>query len=404
MRCRYLTGEDGRERIGARLNALMNELKLRPDERAQVIERLHVIDLVGKPFRLCELDRAGNVTTSDGVSRLIDTIGPLEPGIVDFDPLASFGAPEQSVNDAAQGAVNAARRIIRELECCVRITHHTGQVVARENIKDQYAPRGGSALSDGARMVHVISRPNESEPLPFAVGPDDQVFVLSRPKLSYCPPQPDILIKRSGYCFEYSVDVKRTEQEKRSDHANQLEAFLVDQLKLKRYHSKNTLESLAQNLKLTRTELRAALSELAISGRVSEKELPDDLKRGGRKAYLRPNLAGFETGNGEVGSKNGENMEASSPGFTTSPPYRKKNGGEVDAACFSSPFPQPRGEGSARFGDVGEVGSAFAGETEILDYLQRIGETDKPTVESVLSHCKTDPEALAFYLERARVQ
>jgi regulatory protein RepA len=287
-RALFCSGEDSRERIGARLHAIMDAMGLNSDERAAVLDCIRVVDLTGHPFRLCVLDRNGNIRTSDDVSRLIDTFGPFEPGLIHFDPLASFGAPEQSLNDAAQGAVNAARRIIRELGCCVRIAHHTGQAGARENVRDQYAPRGGSALSDGARMVAVISRPSESEPLPFPVGPDDHVFVLSRAKCSYCPQQPDIYLKRTGFVFEHFVDVQRTDEEKRSEHANQIEAFLIDQLKVKRYHSKNTLEALANDLKMPRKELRAALNELLISGRLTEEELPDCRKQGGaRLSYAR---------------------------------------------------------------------------------------------------------------------
>lgn len=365
----FVTGEDGRERLAARLSALMDGMELSQGDRSTVLDGVRVLDLTGRPFRLCELDENGNIATSDDVSRLIDAFRELDPGIIHFDPLASFGAPEQSVNDAAQGAVNAARRIIRDLGCCVRILHHTGQLVARENIKDQYAPRGGSALSDGARMVHVISRPNESEPPPFPVGPDDQVFVLSRAKGSYCGPQPDIFIKRTGFVFEHYTEVVRTDAEKRSEHANQIEAFLAAEIRQGRYHSKNTLEALIKDLRMTRDELRTALTELGLSGRLTERELPDGRKQGGRKTYLHPNLASFSTVNGGVDKDTAVFAAPTSPSSATSPPYSKKNGGEVAAACSISPFTQPRGEVSARFGEVGEVGTppkvngeAFEGE------------------------------------------
>lgn len=326
----------------------MEALGLSAPDRDIVRERIRILDLVGRPFRLCELDGRGNMQTSDDVRRLIDVVGPLDPGLVSFDPLASFGAPEESVNTAAQGAVNAARRIIRELECCVRLTHHTGQQVARENLRDQYAPRGGSALSDGARMVHVISRPGDG-PLPFPAGADDQAFVLSRPKCNYCPPQSDIFIKRSGFAFEWAVNIKRSPKEMLTEYADEIEAFLIDQLKGGRHHSKNTIET--QELGIPRNKLRAAIDELLVSERVLFKDLPEDRRQGGFKKYLHPvNFAAQSDESGEVDPSG----SSTSPGPTTSPPYREKNGGEVAAACFSSrSTTSPKC--AARYGEVGEV-------------------------------------------------
>ena len=328
----YVTGEDSRGRLGARLNAIMKALELSLGARNIVRERVRVLDMVGRPFRLCEMDGRGNIATSADVDKLIDSFGPLNPGMIVFDPLASFGAPEESVNVGAQGAVNAARRIIRELGCCVRLVHHTGQTVARENLKDQYAPRGGSALSDGCRMVTVLSRPGD-ELLPFPVGVDDQVVVLSRAKCNFCPPQPDIYIKRRGFVFDYHVDIKQSAEERSASIENQLLRFLADQLASGRKYTATALEQIQPSLKITQKQLRAALAELRLSKRVVDAVLPKDEQIGGKKTYLKPatplDSAVLATGYPQTPSS------TPLPGTTPSP-YREKINDGVESLNFVS--------------------------------------------------------------------
>ena len=84
--------------------------------------------------------------------------------------------------------------------------HHTGQQVARDKITDQYAGRGGSALSDGSRMVHVMQSLT-SEEWVKATGNTLQEgksgVVYARPKITWAPPnQSPVYLKQIGYIFE----------------------------------------------------------------------------------------------------------------------------------------------------------------------------------------------------------
>lgn len=93
--------------------------------------------------------------------------------------------------EGEQGLIEAARRVRRAIECCVLYVHHSGKQNARDRATDQYAGRGGSAFADSSRMVLVLQN----------VSPDkwyletgqnleegETGLVLSRPKMSYCPP------------------------------------------------------------------------------------------------------------------------------------------------------------------------------------------------------------------------
>ena len=132
------------------------------------------------------------------------------------------------VNDNEQRLVEAARRIIRGLGCCVRFIHHTGKANARAKTVDQYSARGGSALPDGSRMMMVmvpVSEPDEAEgiklPSSVTLEPGDQAILLRRAKLSYAPRQPDIYVIRRGYTFRHTGPDPRSEDEHeraRMDH------------------------------------------------------------------------------------------------------------------------------------------------------------------------------------------
>ncbi len=100
--------------------------------------------------------------------------------------------------------IDAARRIRNAVKCGVIYVHHTGKANARDRTLDQYSGRGGSALADGSRMVHVLCRltPDEwTEATGYMLEGDDAGFLLARPKITWCPPQPDIYLMRRGYVF-----------------------------------------------------------------------------------------------------------------------------------------------------------------------------------------------------------
>ena len=118
------------------------------------------------------------------------------------------------------------------------------------------------------------------------------------------------------------------------------------------FHSKNSLELTSQTIGMTRRALRNAIAQLIGEGRIVEKDLPEDQRRGGKKTYL--SVPKKRRGSAKYSENSNTTSPASSPP-TTSPPLRKKNGGEVTPPLLH-PFPRPRREDSARFGEVGEVG------------------------------------------------
>ena len=210
-----------------------------------------------------------------------------------FDPAISFGAGESHVNDNEQALITASRCIVRSLNCCVRYAHHLGKEAARNKTMDQYAGRSGSALPDGSRMV-VVLQPwsdkqlsDHSPPEVFRMTDDSQVMLLNRPKLSYAPPQGLMWIKRRSYAYEYAPDLVLAPEVQLSQNTDQVERFLVSELKGGRRYSQNDLFAKSEVLHMSQKAIREAVSELKVSLRVRD-EPTGNKTRGGQRTYLHP--------------------------------------------------------------------------------------------------------------------
>jgi RecA-family ATPase len=287
-----VSAEDARPRLLARLGQIIAALELTQEETALVLARVLIWDVAGKNLRLIHLD-GGNI----GVTALADDIVRRyrddPPAVVVFDPLISFGVQESLFNDNEQGIITACRRIVSGLECCVRLVHHTGKGQRTTN-EEQYSGRGGSALADGARMVAVLKTWNEElgVPLPPLLQADNRasIAILSRPKLSYSPPNlPRIFVKRTGFGFESFVEPPPLTQEQIQDAlADQIERFLSSELSQERRWTKNRLETQAKNLGMTVKDLRRSVDLLLASGRLINAQLPQELRQGSKQTFLCP--------------------------------------------------------------------------------------------------------------------
>lgn len=292
-----ITAEDSREMLIARLRAICHAMQLTDADIATVMQQVRIADVSGSGFKLTEV--SGDVVRPcDGIDQIIEACQTIQPVLIVIDPAVSFGVGESRVNDAEQGLIEAARKLRKALDCCIQYIHHSGKQNAREKAVDQYAGRGGSAFADGARMVHVLQSltPDEwrnetgTELLQGESG-----LRLARPKMSYCAPQDDILIRRNGYHFAHVERITTSKQAKREDAANLLWGLIDFDLSQGRYHSRNTLEALDSGLK--RNELRAALDLLFASLRIETRDVPNAGK-GGKRQYLHP--IGSPNRNGEA--------------------------------------------------------------------------------------------------------
>jgi RecA-family ATPase len=345
----FVAAEDRRPQILARLREVMRPLDLAAEERRAVLSAVRVWDVTGESVKLIRASD-GNMVLTDLADAIVGACAAGPPAVVIFDPLVSFGASEEAVNSNEQGLITSARRIVRGLDCCVRLIHHTGKANGRAGTLDQYSARGGSALSDGARMVSVLApwtaedEGGGPQPPPGCSEEHGAALIrYARAKLSYCPPQPMIWLSRRGFAFEYFIEPPKMAPEAiRSAQADQLARYIASQLAAGRFHTGRSLEDCAEDLGLSRAKVRRALAELRASGRIFDEELPAELRRGVRKTYLH-----CANADGAIVAKNGRESfpeEPIAPAAYCSPPLREKEDGAIDAA-FSSPlFPDCAGE------------------------------------------------------------
>lgn len=267
----FVTREDSRKILVARLREIIKANGLSESEIRQVLSSVAIIDLTGENFRLSMV--AGDVVmpNTTAINELVEAVTDFGPDWFVFDPLVSFGVGESRVNDNEQGIIEAFRIIRNRLDCCVEGIHHTGKANARDKTTDQYSGRGGSALADGSRMVRVLNPLSPAEWLQATgttLARDESGLVMSLPKLSYCTPQEAIYIRRRGYLFESVTVNKRSPEQESAAITEQVFRFLCDQYAQGRHYSKSDLDSQTETLSLTRGQIRAACTELKVSGRV----------------------------------------------------------------------------------------------------------------------------------------
>ena len=339
----FVTAEDSEELLHARLHELMNALNLSDRQRRTVAENFMVWDVSGSLVRLAETDFGGNLRLTALADQIVETYRDAGLVQVIFDPAISFGPGESTMNDGHQAVVTACRRIVRGLNCCVRMIHHTGQSNARNGAIDQYSGRGGTAFPDGARMVTILAnatRVNLQKPDGFELQPGESGFVMSRSKLSYCPPQPKIWVRRSGWKFDYFLETPRDGDAVRKMDAEKVVEFLADELPHGRRYTARSLEDTGKT-KMPRARLRAALATLETAGQVEERDLPQDQRRGKRKTYLHPIGHKCADSPGAMDAKNACQAGREppiAPPAAIAPPYREKENGAIDAVSLSPCF------------------------------------------------------------------
>ena len=355
-----ITAEDGREQMAARLREIILDNGLL-DKQFQIIKNLYICDVAGLGIKLTEVDK-DVVVKSNTIETLIENLSSIKPVLLIIDPAVSFGVGESRVNDAEQGLIEAARAIRNSVGCCVRFIHHTGKQNARDGAVDQYAGRGGSAFSDGARMVHVLSRISNADWFKATgkvLQANETALRLVSPKMSYTKSPPDIYIRRTGFRFE-AIPL--------AINGEQIVEEMIYQLIVKDFENGNlrsikSIEDDHQLGSITRAQRRSAINKLSndpINKLVSR--TPPNGK--GRAKYLHPIGAIAKDHKSSVHSAITAGELKEEIAFTTpqqrtsnstilnAPPYRTGSGGELADATTPSKVL----DHAAIFGEIRRVG------------------------------------------------
>jgi RecA-family ATPase len=206
VRTVFVTKEDRREQAVARIHQLALAMQLTAEQDEQVNENVQVLDFSGSDFRLCTIVEGVVVINEVAIARLEKFIGDWGADWVIIDPVISFGVGEERKNDAAQGLVDAFKRICRKYDCCVEGISHVSKEVLRNKIDDALVGRGSSALGDGSRMVHNMMEVTAEEwfkSISKELPEDATGMVLSNPKNTYAQRNEQLFIQREGFKFTW---------------------------------------------------------------------------------------------------------------------------------------------------------------------------------------------------------
>jgi hypothetical protein len=144
-----------------------------PADVAILEGRIAFLDLVGLGIKLARTSFGSSTIAEDDVPLLVEAIAkragsaPKEEGLlVIFETASRFGEGEDNEDHSALiAALEQVARQVADLigaPVSVLITTHVAKQVAREGTDDQYAGRGGSAISDNARFaINLMKAPRK---------------------------------------------------------------------------------------------------------------------------------------------------------------------------------------------------------------------------------------------------
>ncbi|NBA93448.1 AAA family ATPase [Pseudomonas sp. R5(2019)] len=290
----FVTGEDERKDYEYRLYWLMKAMNLTPTQRKIVTASIFFEDVSDRIVRLAELDASGNIVMTSHVDELCRLYAGEGLAMVNIDPLVYFSPGERLVNDAEAAMCQVAKRLSRELGAHVRLIHHTGKIVAREAITDQYAGRGGSSLADGSRQfMQIAVGPNKEWLVPAAADPlvvqGYEALRIHFHKVSYAEkPKVPVWLLRSGWGFKEFNGTKSDECLTQQRDMARLCGYLAGKLREGIHYSSSSLEEAKESLDLTIRRLRQLVNEGLQHGELILLDLPTELKRGSFQQYLAP--------------------------------------------------------------------------------------------------------------------
>ncbi len=168
---------------------------------AAVADRVHICDLSGKPFQLVN-GRGGQFSPSEASERLAAVVKEKAPGadLIIMETVSRLGGDES--NPAMSALMVAAEQVAQITGAAVLLVAHVSKAAARERFSDAHSARGGSAISDNARYVLVLSKADERvtgqlREAGISREETEDLLVLTLAKGNFAAPTEPILLERN---------------------------------------------------------------------------------------------------------------------------------------------------------------------------------------------------------------
>ena len=280
----YVSAEDRRAVLHRHVFA--NSRLLTYTQRELVTARLHVKDTVGLGFHLTRhID--GQTDVAADIGQLVEYCNGIpDLRLICLDTLSRLNGGEENNEDLAR-FIEAMERIARETGAAVVASHHSGKAQMRADTNDQYAGRGGSALSDNARSVmHITRLTTDSNGVPSngtALIAEGRLLRLSHVKSNYATAAADRYLERiitphAARLVEFEAEFGKEDM---ASIWERVAGWMANQAEV-RYPTARTLDTLGGEFG-SRAERRRAISWALDRGRLIEAPHPDP--QGKRKTF-----------------------------------------------------------------------------------------------------------------------
>lgn len=300
-----VTAEDSREITLSRLNQICNAMHLNKAEQARVLNDFYVEDISASDAKLVAGNHQG-IHATGLVDEIITHYAKAGLAFAALDPTSLLGPGETFGNDGMAQLMRTARALNKELAAAARLVHHVAQQVARSDIRDQHAGRGGSAFADNSRSQRQIVRTTTRKfshegsdyELPAEISDFDiargNVLAIYVHKLSYSErDSTPIIVVRNGFAFKH-VHLDRVDNsesakaDRRDNEMFRVVDYVRGLLAAGKKVGKNELDSHTEKLGLARKILRERLTTAINVGALRELPLPKNERTTNRTKFLAP--------------------------------------------------------------------------------------------------------------------
>ena len=152
----YLAGEDSKDQLGRRLNAILERSKASKGMIHDLVQSLFVVSLEGKSSALLTINGDTYSTTDcfEDISHFVKTNGI---DVLMIDPLSRFYQLNENDNSQATRFIEVLESLKHNPSMTILCAHHTSKDAMTET-HHQGSLRGASAFADGARHVMTLER------------------------------------------------------------------------------------------------------------------------------------------------------------------------------------------------------------------------------------------------------
>lgn len=301
----FITGEDTKEKLGAMLGAILNQMGLMdgsPENEAKVRKVMNAI-LIKKESDMCLITKGKDgfiKPNKEALEKVIQAIEDIRPKMIVFDPISSFWGSEAALNDMSKAVATFMGLLVEKSNACVEVINHMGKQSSNNKDMSQFAGRGGTGLPSHARVSRVL-RPVFEEEFSQLTGMeigDRSAILCNVNKFSDGSPlyNKPFLIVREGYLFSRItlVEQKVKEQQEKMSDTERIFTYICEERGQGRYPSKGVIGAhfSMTNEKISKDRVAKAIEFLSYQGHMGEKikaiENPD-VEAGGKVFIVTDN-------------------------------------------------------------------------------------------------------------------